>query len=86
MQFTTLIPIYKTQFLEDLVACLNAQTLQDFQVIFSDDSPSQDVAQLLEDLHLDTPIRFSYRVIPGPRLGPASNAHHLFTAWNFSSS
>lgn len=86
MQFTTLIPIYKTQFLEDLVACLNAQTLQDFQVIFSDDSPSQDVAQLLDDLHLDTPIRFSYRVIPGPRLGPASNAHHLFTAWNFSSS
>lgn len=84
MQFTTLIPVYKTQFLEDLIACLHAQTLQDFQVIFSDDSPSQDVAQLLDDLHLDTPIRFPYRVIHGPRLGPASNAHHLFTAWNFS--
>ena len=85
MQFTTLIPIYKTQFLEDLVACLNAQTLQDFQVIFSDDSPSQDTAQLLDELHLDNPIRFSYRVISGLRLGPASNAYQLLTAWNFSS-
>ncbi len=82
MLITTLIPIYKTHFIEDLINCLHAQTEQRFSVIFSDDSPSQDVAEILADIHTDEPIRFAYEVIPGPRLGPASNCYHLFTAWN----
>lgn len=85
MLFTTLIPVYKTQFIEDLVQCLRAQTLQPLQVIFSDDSPTQDLAELLSELHAETPIPFPYQVIQGKRLGPVSNCYHLFTAWNFSS-
>ena len=85
MLFTTLIPVYKTQFIEDTVQCLKAQTLQNFQVIFSDDSPTQDLVELLGEFHADTPITFPFQVIQGKRLGPVSNCHHLLTAWNFSS-
>ena len=84
MLFTTLVPVYKTHFLEDTVACPNAQTLNKFQVIFSDDSPTQDLSQLLTDLQSDSLIQFPFRVIQGPRLGPASNCHHLLTAWDHS--
>ena len=81
MLFTTLIPVYKTQFLQDTVQCLNAQSRKIFQVIFSDDSPTQDLVEVLADIHLTCPISFSYRTIQGKRLGPASNCHHLFNAW-----
>ena len=81
MLFTTLIPVYKTQFLTDTISCLNAQTLKDFSVIFSDDSPTQDAAEMLQELHAEQAFQFPYRVISGPRLGPVSNSHHLFAAW-----
>ena len=81
MLFTTLIPVYKTQFLTDTISCLNAQTLKEFSVIFSDDSPGQDLSNVLADIQDDHPITFDYSIIPGPRLGPASNAYHLFAAW-----
>lgn len=82
MLFTTLVPVYKTHFLDQLIACLNAQTERRFSVIFSDDSPGQDVAAELADLAQDCPIDFHYEVIPGPRHGPSSNCYHLYTAWN----
>ena len=81
MLFTTLVPIYKTHFLEDTVACLNAQSRQTFQVIFSDDSPTQDLAPLLDDLQITQRLRFPYRIIQGRRIGPATNCHDLFAAW-----
>lgn len=84
MFFTTLIPVYKTQFLEDLIACLNAQTCKEFQVIFSDDSPTQDAAQILQELTEESNLSFHYRIVSGPRLGPASNCHHLLTEWAHS--
>jgi hypothetical protein len=81
MLFTTLVPVYKTQFLEDTVQCLNAQSRKTFQVIFSDDSPTQDLAEVLADIHLTCPISFPYRITQGKRIGPASNCHDLFATW-----
>ena len=81
MLFTTLIPIYKTQFLEDTVQCLNIQSRKIFQVIFSDDSPTQDLAEILADINLTCPISFPYRIIQGKRIGPATNCHDLFAEW-----
>ena len=86
MLFTTLVPVYKTHFLEDTIACLNAQSRQIFQVIFSDDSPGQDLAQVLDDLQVTQAIRFPYRIIQGRRIGPATNCHDLFAAWASSKS
>ena len=81
MLFTTLIPVYKTHFLEDTIQCLNAQSRKNFQVIFSDDSPAQDLSDVLADIHLLQPIGFPYRIIQGRRIGPATNCHDLFAEW-----
>lgn len=85
MLFTTLIPVYKTQFIEDTVQCLKAQTLQNFQVIFSDDSPTQDLAEIIDELQAHEGISFSYRILQGRRIGPVTNCHDLLRAWAQSS-
>ena len=81
MSFTTLIPVYKTHFLEDTITCLNAQTLPSTQVIFSDDSPAQDVQEILDEIQSTQAFRFPFQVLKGRRIGPVTNCHDLLAAW-----
>ena len=77
MLFTTLIPVYKSQFLPDIVACLNAQNLQSFTVIFSDDSPTKDLAEVMHDLQTHEKISFPYKIVQGRNIGPVTNCYDL---------
>ena len=79
--FTTLVPVYKTDFIEDILQCLQAQTSQNFKVIFSDDSPTQDLADIIDEWQAHEAPSFAITVIQGPRIGPVSNCHHLLHAW-----
>jgi len=81
--FTTLVPVYKTDFIEDILQCLQAQTSQNFKVIFSDDSPTQDLADLVQEWQAHAAPTFTIKIIQGPRIGPVTNCHHLLDAWGY---
>ena len=46
-KIATLIPAYKTEYMGELLVCLNHQTYKDFKVTLSDDSPNGSVSALL---------------------------------------
>ena len=48
---TTLIPAYKKEFLGETLLGLARQTFRDFRVIVSDDSPGDEITQLIQSGH-----------------------------------
>lgn len=77
----TLVPAYKLDFLAPLFAGLRTQTLRDFRVIVSDDSPGAMITDALRSGRLGTLIDgLDLTVVRGP-CGPLKNHQHLLDIW-----
>jgi hypothetical protein len=78
---TTLIPAYKPKYLGDALLGLSRQSVQDFQVILSDDSDDLQITRLIEAGHYgDLPARLGLRCVAGPR-HPRLNQRALIDLW-----
>jgi hypothetical protein len=80
MKLCTLIPAFKVQYLPDLLACLERQTVKPDAVLLSDDSPQADFVQALAGM----PERCSalgLAAVRGPRQGAWANVRHLARWW-----
>jgi hypothetical protein len=78
MEYTVLIPAYKPKYLFDLLVSLRHQTKRPAAIIFSDDSPVQSFATLLEaDPLMSIVSDLNIKVIPGPRNGAYNNFRNL---------
>jgi hypothetical protein len=65
---TTLIPAYKKQFLGETLLGLARQTFRDFRVVLSDDSPGEEITQLLQAGHFgDITKHLDLTVVRGPK-------------------
>lgn len=74
----TLIPGYKTAYLEELLLSLSTQTYRQFKVIISDDSPNNEVTNLVKQLHLKGQLKgMAVEVVEGPKKGGFANIYHL---------
>ena len=83
---TTLIPAYRADYLAELFLGLKTQTLQDFRVVLSDDSPDGAISDAIRRGRYDALIdRIDLRVVPGPRQGCFKNIHHLLARWGTES-
>jgi hypothetical protein len=75
---TTLIPAYKSAHLGELFLGLKTQTMRDFRVILSDDSPGGEITDRIRrgvyDPLIDT---LDLLVVQGPRRGAFPNIRHL---------
>lgn len=77
-RITTLVPAYKPEYLAELLSALSAQTYRHFRVIVSDDSPQQQVTQLLHSPALAPLVsQLDLRIVQGPRKGTMTNIVHL---------
>ncbi len=77
----TLVPAYKPDFLAPLFAALRGQTLRDFRVIVSDDSPGATITDMLRSGHFDALIGgLDLTVVRGP-CSPLKNHQHLLDTW-----
>lgn len=83
MNICTLIPAYKSKYIENLLTALRAQTVPPSRIIFSDDSPngmyrqrlmSEQVQPLLAGLNVE--------IVEGPRCGAFENFKNLVRVWN----
>jgi hypothetical protein len=77
----TLIPAYKPDFLAPLFAGLRAQTLRDFRVILSDDSPGATITEAIRAGRFDALINgLALTVVRGP-CSPLKNHQRLLDTW-----
>ena len=77
-RITTLVPAYKPEYLAELLSALSAQTYRHFRVIVSDDSPEQQVTQLLRSPTLAPLVsQLNLHIVQGPRKGTMTNIVHL---------
>lgn len=75
---TTLIPAYKTTYIDELLHCLATQTYKQFKVIVSDDSPDGIVNQVIQSKQLSHLIQqLNITVIRGPMQGGYTNTFNL---------
>lgn len=82
---TTLIPAYKTEFLEDLFLGLKTQTFKDFKIIVSDDSPDNVVTQKLHSAAFKPYVDgLNVQVTEGPKQGATANISHLTSLWAYN--
>jgi hypothetical protein len=80
----TLVPAYKPDFLVPLFAGLRTQTLRDFRVIVSDDSPGATITDALRSGRFDALIAgLDLTVVRGP-CSPLKNHQHLLDIWAHS--
>lgn len=78
MQFTTLVPAFKPQYLEALLAALQAQTLKPVRVVISDDSPDGAFVERLSAPGMEALRQaLGLEVVRGPRQGPWANMQQL---------
>lgn len=78
MQFTTLVPAYKSKYLIELLTSLRHQTVKPAKIIFSDDSPDQAfIAMLSADPLRAAVVDLNIEVITGPRAGGYNNFRYL---------
>jgi hypothetical protein len=79
---TTLIPARKSAYLGELFAGLQTQTLRDFRVVLSDDSPNGEITELLQTDRFRPMLQgLELRVVQGPRAGSFRNVQHLLAGW-----
>ena len=79
---TTLIPAYKPEFLPSLFASLQSQSLRDFCVILSDDSPGLVITELLRSGKFDPQIEnLNLTVVRGPGGSALKNHQYVLDAW-----
>lgn len=77
----TLVPAYKLDFLAPLFGALRTQTLRDFRVIVSDDSPGATITQALRSGRFDALIAgLDLTVVRGP-CSALKNHQHLLDTW-----
>lgn len=77
----TLVPAYKPDFLAPLFAGLRTQTLRDFRVIVSDDSPGASITDALRSGRFDALTNgLDLTVVRGP-CSPLKNHQHLLDTW-----
>jgi hypothetical protein len=75
---TTLIPAYKSTHLGELFLGLKTQTLRDFRVVLSDDSPGGEISDNIRRGVYDPLIdNLDLVVVQGPRRGAFKNIRHL---------
>lgn len=78
MSFTTLIPAYKPNYVNQLMTALQAQSLKPSRVIISDDSPDGAFLRMLGDpAHASIVERLNIEVVRGPCQGAWPNFQHL---------
>lgn len=78
MEFTTLIPAYKPQYLNELLQALLVQSLPPARVVISDDSPDGAFQRILgEPSHAALVKRLHIEVVAGPRQGAWRNVQQL---------
>lgn len=83
MKICTLIPAYKTNYIQELLVALRSQTVKPDRIIFSDDSPGEIFSQKLlsedfKNLRNGLPIE----IISGPHTGALDNFKYLLNFWN----
>ncbi len=82
---TTLIPAYKKEFLGETLLGLARQTFRDFRVILSDDSPGDEITQLIHAGHYgDIAKSLDLQVVRGPK-NARLNHQSLIDRWADSS-
>jgi hypothetical protein len=72
-KITVGIPAYRTRFLVQAISSVLTQTLGDFELLISDDSPNGEAGEIVRRVR-DPRIR----LIEGPRLGLAPNSAHIW--------
>jgi hypothetical protein len=78
MAFTTLVPAYKPQYLNELLGALLTQTVLPSRVIISDDSPDAAFLRILADpANAAVVERLHIEVVRGPCLGAWPNLQQL---------
>ena len=78
---TTLIPAYKKEFLGETLLGLARQTFRDFRVILSDDSPGDEITQLIHAGHYGELTRtLDLQVVRGPK-NARLNHQSLMDRW-----
>lgn len=74
----TLIPAYKSTYIEPLLFALATQTYRDFKVVISDDSPDDAVSQKVHQLRQNHQYRhLNIEVVAGPGQGGFVNIYNL---------
>ncbi|MEO5689486.1 MAG: glycosyltransferase family A protein [Burkholderiaceae bacterium] len=82
---TTLIPAYKKEYLGETLLGLARQTFRDFRVILSDDSPGDEITQLIQSGHYgDLARSLNLQVVRGPK-NARLNHQSLMDRWANSS-
>ena len=82
---TTLIPAYKKEFLGETLLGLARQSFRDFRVILSDDSPGDEITQLIQSGHYGELARsLDLTVVRGPK-NARLNHQALIDRWADSS-
>jgi hypothetical protein len=85
MRLTTVIPAYKSKYLNDLLISLAHQTVKPDRVIFSDDSPDRSFTSTLSNPQIKAALgELNIEVIDGPRRGATANWRYLMNVWNGS--
>lgn len=85
MQITTLIPAYKTKYIDDLLGSLQEQTHPPLKVIISDDSPKGAFREALyAGPHAKALEKLDVAFHEGPRTGAADNIRQLLKLWDGS--
>jgi glycosyltransferase involved in cell wall biosynthesis len=71
MSIVTVIPAYKSQYIEDVLSSLEKQTVQPDRIIFSDDSKDNSVVKKIEHLLNKKSPEFQSKIIlkEGPKKG-----------------
>lgn len=78
---TTLIPAYKPEFLAEVFLGLRRQSLQDFRVLLSDDSPDAQISRLIGGPEFAPLVQgLDLRVVRGPR-NARRNHEQLLALW-----
>jgi glycosyltransferase involved in cell wall biosynthesis len=72
-KITVGIPAFRTKFLLEAISSVLTQTCQDFELLISDDSPDNEVSDLVGRIR-DPRIR----LIQGPRKGLVANSAHVW--------
>jgi len=86
MHITTLIPAYKTKYLQELLAGLLTQTRKSDRIIVSDDSPNGEFSEALRSpRYANWLAALPIEIHRGPRAGAYENFKHVVRLWGRSS-
>lgn len=77
---TTLIPAYKVEFFAETLWGLHLQTFKDFRVIISDDSPNEEISELVRGRLAKLVSEMDVTIVRGPR-NQRRNHDYLLELW-----